>query len=102
MVTTVCLVDDISKAVLEAYRILSHGGFLIIGFGDRSNMVGQTIPPDLMNQALTTFQVAGHDGRKIFECSELMYFFEKTMVLTSIVEHERVHDRCKNSSMEFR
>lgn len=41
MVTTVCFVDDINRALLEAYRIISHGGFLIIGFVDRSSMVGQ-------------------------------------------------------------
>ena len=42
MVTTVCFVDDIRKALLEAHRVLSHGGFLIIGFVDRNSMVGQT------------------------------------------------------------
>jgi len=42
MVTTVCFVDNIRKASLEAHRVLSHGGFLIIGFVDRNSMVGQT------------------------------------------------------------
>ena len=42
MVTTVCFVDDISKAMLEAHRVLSHGGILIIGFVDRNSIVGQT------------------------------------------------------------
>ncbi|MBW1887632.1 MAG: class I SAM-dependent methyltransferase [Deltaproteobacteria bacterium] len=42
MVTTVCFVDDISKALLEAHRVLSHGGILIIGFVDRNSKVGQT------------------------------------------------------------
>ena len=41
MVTTVCFVDDIGKALLEAHRVLSHGGFLIIGFVDRNSVVGQ-------------------------------------------------------------
>ena len=41
MVTTVCFVDDISKALLEAHRVLSHGGMIIIGFVDRNSMVGQ-------------------------------------------------------------
>ena len=41
MVTTICFVDDINRALLEAHRILSHGGFLIIGFVDRKSMVGQ-------------------------------------------------------------
>ena len=42
MVTTICFVDDINRALLEAYRVLSHGGFLIIGFVDRNSEVGQT------------------------------------------------------------
>ena len=41
MVTTVCFVDDINRALIEAHRIISHDGFLIIGFVDRSSMVGQ-------------------------------------------------------------
>ena len=42
MVTTVCFVDDINRALLEAHRVLSHEGILIIGFVDRNSMVGQT------------------------------------------------------------
>lgn len=42
MVTTVCFVDDLREALLAAHRVLSHGGFLIIGFVDRNSMVGQT------------------------------------------------------------
>ena len=41
IVTTVCFVDDINRALLEAHRIISHGGFLIIGFVDRNSIVGQ-------------------------------------------------------------
>ena len=41
MVTTVCFVDDIRKALLEAHRILSYNGCLIIGFIDRNSRVGQ-------------------------------------------------------------
>jgi len=42
MVTTVCFVDDIRKALLEVHRVLSNEGILIIGFVDRNNVVGQT------------------------------------------------------------
>ncbi len=42
MVTTVCFVDDVNKALLEAHRVLSHGGMIIIGFVDRNSMMGQT------------------------------------------------------------
>ena len=41
MVTTVCFVDDINKALLEAHRVLSREGMIIIGFVDRNSMVGQ-------------------------------------------------------------
>ncbi len=41
MVTTICFVDDIGKALLEAHRVLSHGGFLIVGFIDKSSKAGQ-------------------------------------------------------------
>lgn len=41
MVTTVCFVDDINKALKEAHRVLSHGGMIVIGFVDRNSKVGQ-------------------------------------------------------------
>ena len=41
MVTTVCFVDDLNKALQEAHRVLSHGGRIIIGFVDRNSMMGQ-------------------------------------------------------------
>ncbi|MDY7032799.1 MAG: class I SAM-dependent methyltransferase [Thermodesulfobacteriota bacterium] len=41
MITTVCFVDDINKALLEAYRVLSDGGFLIVGFIDRNSTIGK-------------------------------------------------------------
>jgi SAM-dependent methyltransferase len=41
MVTTVCFVDDIDKALMEAYRILCDGGVLIIGFVDRNSKMGE-------------------------------------------------------------
>jgi SAM-dependent methyltransferase len=42
MVTTVCFVDDISKALMEAHRVLSDRGVLIIGFVDRNSKMGKT------------------------------------------------------------
>ncbi|MDY7035710.1 MAG: class I SAM-dependent methyltransferase [Thermodesulfobacteriota bacterium] len=42
MVTTVCFVDDINRALREAHRVLSHEGVLVIGFIDRNSIVGKT------------------------------------------------------------
>ena len=41
MVTTICFVDDIYKAFQEAKRILSKGGFLVVGELDRNSHLGQ-------------------------------------------------------------
>ncbi len=41
MVTTVCFVDDISKALREAHRVLGDEGILIIGFVDRNSKMGE-------------------------------------------------------------
>ena len=41
MVTTVCFVDDIIKALQEAHRVLFSGGFIIIGFVDRDSKLGK-------------------------------------------------------------
>ena len=42
MVTTVCFIDDINRSLAEAYRVLSCGGCLIVGFVDRNSRVGKT------------------------------------------------------------
>jgi SAM-dependent methyltransferase len=41
MVTTICFVDDIHKTLMEAHRVLSNGGVLIIGFVDRNSKMGE-------------------------------------------------------------
>ncbi len=53
MVTTICFVDNAKKAILEAHRVLSYEGFLIIGFVDRSSMMGQ-VYLDRQKKALFT------------------------------------------------
>ena len=41
MVTTICFLDDVETALEEAYRILKHGGSLIIGFVDKNSLLGK-------------------------------------------------------------
>jgi len=71
MVTTVCFVDDISKALTEAHRVLSQGGFLIIGFVDRSSMVGQTY---LSHQSENVF----YKDATFFSVGELVDIMDQT------------------------
>ncbi len=40
-ITTICFVDDIKKAFLEAKRILNKTGSIIIGFVDKNTHLGQ-------------------------------------------------------------
>jgi len=41
MVTTICFVDDIHKSFVEANRILTDTGCLIIGFVDKNSPIGK-------------------------------------------------------------
>lgn len=41
MVTTICFVDNISKSLQEANRILKKNGNLIIGFIDKNSLMGK-------------------------------------------------------------
>jgi len=42
MVTTICFLDDIEKALREIHRILKTDGCLLIGFVDRESQIGKT------------------------------------------------------------
>ena len=42
MVTTICFVADIDKALSEAHRILTPNGVCLLGFVDRNSPLGQT------------------------------------------------------------
>jgi len=40
-VTTICFVDDLTKSLKEAYRILKTNGFILIGFVDKESELGK-------------------------------------------------------------
>jgi SAM-dependent methyltransferase len=41
MVTTICFLDDVERALREAHRVLKPGGSIIIGFIDRESPLGK-------------------------------------------------------------
>lgn len=41
MATTICFLNDVRKSLREAYRILSEGGHLVIGFIDKLSPLGE-------------------------------------------------------------
>ena len=41
LVTTICFLDDVEKALREANRILKKGGKIVVGFIDRNSPLGQ-------------------------------------------------------------
>lgn len=40
-VTTICFVDNVYKSLEEAYRVLKHGGAIVVGFVDKESPLGK-------------------------------------------------------------
>jgi ubiquinone/menaquinone biosynthesis C-methylase UbiE len=41
LVTTICFLDDVSAALREAYRVLTAGGYILVGFINRESLLGK-------------------------------------------------------------
>jgi len=95
MVTTICFVDDIYKTFKEACRVLSQGGYLIIGFIDRNSPIGQ-IYLTLQNNNVFYKEATFYSVDEVLEIMNQTGFndfrFRQTIFrnLSEITEHETV------------
>ncbi len=56
LVTTICFLDDVIQSLREIYRILRHGGCIIVGFVDSESAIGKTYQKERMKSRF--YQVA--------------------------------------------
>jgi ubiquinone/menaquinone biosynthesis C-methylase UbiE len=70
MVTTICFLDDVERALEEAYRIIKKGGSLVIGFVDKTSMLGQLY---LKHKNESVFYASA----TFFSVKELIFYLKK-------------------------
>lgn len=70
MVTTICFLDNISKAFKEAYRVLKPGGYLIVGFINAESPMGKMYEK---NRNESTF----YKDARFYSVKEVVSYMEK-------------------------
>lgn len=71
MVTTLCFVEDVRKALLEANRVIREGGVIVIGFIRRNSRMGKMY---LERQENNVF----YKDATFFSVDELVTYMEET------------------------
>ena len=41
MVTTICFLDDVAGTLKECFRVIRHGGSIVVGFVDKESIIGK-------------------------------------------------------------
>ncbi len=70
MVTTICFLDDVEKALKEAYRVLKLKGHIVIGFIDAESPIGKYYD---QHKAESTF----YNEAKFFSVKEVITYLKK-------------------------
>jgi len=53
MVTVICFLNDVGKALSEAYRVLKSGGCIVIAFIDKNSPIGSCMSSARMRMCFT-------------------------------------------------
>jgi ubiquinone/menaquinone biosynthesis C-methylase UbiE len=103
MVTTICFIDDINKALAEAHRVISDGGVLIIGFVDRDSTMGK-IYREQQKDDVFYKEAAFFSVHELVECLKHAGFSDLTFrqtifgTLADTTENEPVKPGCGEGS----
>ena len=70
MVTTICFLDDIEKALNESYRIIKADGCIIVGFVDKKSLIGKQYQKN-KNQSLF------YSEADFFSADEVLFYLQQ-------------------------
>ena len=85
MVTTICFVDDISKAFSEVHRILKSGGYIIVGFVDKESNLGKQY---LKKRSKSIF----YKNAKFYSTQDVLGYLKKAGFRTKKIKQTLIHE----------